>query len=73
MSSCNGNCASCSSSDCGDRKKESLLAALNPHSGGVMKKCGRTYEGTLRQSDRNNQGICDEVWYGLLRREFDGR
>ena len=30
MSSCNGNCASCSSSDCGDRKKESLLAALNP-------------------------------------------
>ena len=32
MSSCNGNCASCSSSDCGDRKKESLLAALNPKS-----------------------------------------
>ena len=30
MSSCNGNCASCSSSDCGDRKAESLLAALNP-------------------------------------------
>ena len=32
MSSCNGNCASCSSSDCGDRKKESLLAAPNPKS-----------------------------------------
>ena len=31
MSSCNGNCASCSS-DCGERKKESLLAALNPKS-----------------------------------------
>ena len=31
MSSCNGNCSSCSSSDCGDRKKESLLAQLNPH------------------------------------------
>ena len=30
MSSCNGNCSSCSSSDCGDRKKESLLANLNP-------------------------------------------
>jgi len=29
MSSCNGNCSSCSSSDCGDRKKESLLAKLN--------------------------------------------
>ena len=30
MSSCSGNCSSCSSSDCGDRKKESLLAQLNP-------------------------------------------
>ncbi|MBQ8769140.1 MAG: Mrp/NBP35 family ATP-binding protein [Oscillospiraceae bacterium] len=30
MSSCNGNCSSCSSADCGDRRKESLLAALNP-------------------------------------------
>ncbi|MDD6200866.1 MAG: Mrp/NBP35 family ATP-binding protein [Firmicutes bacterium] len=32
MSSCNGNCSSCGSSDCGDRKKESLLAELNPKS-----------------------------------------
>lgn len=32
MSSCNGNCSSCGSSDCGDRKKESLLAKLNPKS-----------------------------------------
>ena len=31
MSSCNGNCSSCSS-DCGDRKAESLLAQLNPRS-----------------------------------------
>ena len=32
MSSCNGNCSSCSSSSCGDRKAESLLAKLNPKS-----------------------------------------
>lgn len=32
MSSCNGNCSSCSSSDCGDRTAESLLAKLNPQS-----------------------------------------
>ena len=32
MSSCNGNCSSCSSSDCGDRTAESLLAKLNPKS-----------------------------------------
>ena len=31
MSSCNGNCSSCSS-DCADRKQESLLAKLNPKS-----------------------------------------
>ncbi len=32
MSSCSGNCSSCGSSDCGDRKAESLLAQLNPAS-----------------------------------------
>ena len=32
MSSCSGNCASCGSTSCGDRKAESLLAQLNPKS-----------------------------------------
>ena len=32
MSSCSGNCSTCSSSDCGDRKQESLLAQPNPKS-----------------------------------------
>jgi len=32
MSSCSGNCSSCGSTSCGDRKAESLLAELNPHS-----------------------------------------
>lgn len=41
----------------------------NPHSGGVMRKCGMQYEGTLRQSDYNNQGICDAAYYGILRSE----
>ena len=39
----------------------------NPNSGKVMKKCGMKYEGTLRSSDRNNQGICDVCYYGILR------
>lgn len=42
----------------------------NPHSGGVMRKCGMTYEGTTRQSDRNNQGICDTAHYSILRSEW---
>ena len=41
----------------------------NPHSGQVMRKCGMTYEGTLRRADRNNQGICDVSWYSILREE----
>ena len=31
MSSCSGNCSSCGSSSCGDRKAESQLAQLNPN------------------------------------------
>ena len=38
----------------------------NPHSGGVMRKCGMKYEGTNRACDRNNQGICDMSWYAIL-------
>ena len=41
----------------------------NPNSGKVMRKCGMKYEGTLRCSDRNNQGICDASYYALLRSE----
>jgi len=42
----------------------------NPNSGKVMQKCGLQYEGTLKESDINNQGICDAAWYGLLRKEY---
>ncbi len=41
----------------------------NPHSGGVMRKCGMKYEGTSRQSSRNNQGVCDTACYSILREE----
>ena len=42
----------------------------NPHSGGVMRKCGMKYEGTHRASDRNNQGICDAAYYAVLRSDW---
>jgi ribosomal-protein-alanine N-acetyltransferase len=48
---------------------ESMHDPNNPHSGAVMRKCGMKYEGTLRQADRNNQGICDACYYGLLANE----
>ena len=42
----------------------------NAHSGNVMKKCGMVYEGTARQADRNNQGICDTAYYAILRSDW---
>ena len=48
---------------------ESRHDPRNPNSGGVMKKCGMKYEGTLRSSDWNNQGICDACYYALLKSE----
>ncbi|MBE5837913.1 GNAT family N-acetyltransferase [Butyrivibrio sp.] len=46
---------------------ESRHDVNNPHSGMVMKKCGMKYEGTLRSSDINNQGLNDSSWYAILR------
>lgn len=53
----------------GYHRVEAMHDSNNPHSGGVMKKCGMKYEGTLRMADRNNQGICDACYYGLLANE----
>ncbi len=47
--------------------------ANNPNSGRVMEKCGMRYEGTLRQADRNNQGVCDTVLHAILRDECNNR
>lgn len=53
----------------GYHRAEAMHDPNNPNSGKVMKKCGMQYEGTLRQADRNNQGICDICYYGLLKSE----
>ncbi len=45
----------------------------NPHSGDVMKKCGLTYEGTLRQADHSNRGVVDAAVYSILRSEWEAR
>lgn len=42
----------------------------NPNSGAVMKKCGMTYDGTLRRCDINNQGICDACYYSITAEEY---
>ncbi len=45
----------------------------NPNSGKVMIKCGLKYEGILRQSDYNNQGIIDAVYYSILASEYTAK
>lgn len=42
----------------------------NPHSGAVMQKVGMQYEGTLRKSCRNNQGIVDCAHYSILQGDY---
>lgn len=53
----------------GMNRIEACYDPNNPNSGRVMAKCGMKYEGTHRQSGRNNQGICDETFYSLLKSE----
>lgn len=42
----------------------------NPASGAVMRKCGLLYEGTARQADVNNQGLCDAAHYAILKDDY---
>lgn len=49
------------------KRIESRHDPRNINSGAVMKKCGMEYEGTLRQADWNNQGICDAAYYAILK------
>ena len=42
----------------------------NPNSGRVMRSCGMALEGTWRAGGINNQGVCDETWYSILRSEY---
>ncbi len=37
----------------------------NPHSGGVMRKCGMKFEEIQEKANRNNQGECDCACYAI--------
>ena len=50
----------------GANRVEAKHDVNNPNSGAVMRKCGMTFEGTLRQAGQNNQGICDLCIYAVL-------
>lgn len=54
----------------GVNRVEARHAMENPRSGGVMKKCGMTYEGTLRQGGWCNAGFADLAIYSILANEY---
>lgn len=54
----------------GVNRIESRHDPNNPNSGKVMTKCGMKYEGYLRQADKNNQGITDTIYYGILAEDY---
>lgn len=54
----------------GVNRIESRHDPRNPGSGKVMEKCGLIYEGTIKQGDWNNQGICDYSIYGLVADDY---
>ena len=58
-------------SQVGMKRIEAKHDINNPHSGGVMRKCGMTYEGTSLASDRNNQGLCDTAHYAIVRNDWE--
>jgi ribosomal-protein-alanine N-acetyltransferase len=43
----------------------------NAGSGKVMQKCGMIYEGTCRQADWNNSGVCDLVMDAILAEDYN--
>jgi len=56
--------------DVGVNRIDSRHDPRNPNSGRVMVHCGMHREGTVRQGDLNNQGICDYVLYGILAEDY---
>ena len=54
----------------GVNRIEARYDPRNPNSGKVMQKAGLQYEGTLYESDWNNQGICDAAYYAILARHY---
>lgn len=54
----------------GVNRLEAFHDLENPASGQVMEKAGLKFEGVKKSNGINNDGIYDEVCYGLIRREY---
>jgi [ribosomal protein S5]-alanine N-acetyltransferase len=55
------------------KRIRAMADARNPGSLRVMEKIGMMREGTLRQNRSTRGESIDEVWCGILRREWEAR
>ena len=57
----------------GANRVAAIHNVLNPHSGGVMQKCGMLKEGVLRQGYRDNQGLGNYCLLAILRSDWESQ
>lgn len=55
----------------GANRVSAIHNVQNPHSGGVMEKCGMQKEGVLRQGYRDNQGLGNYCLRAILRSDWE--
>ena len=55
----------------GTNRIQAFHDTKNTFSGKVMEKCGMKLEGKLRESGKNNSGICDHNLYGIIAKDFN--
>ena len=47
------------------------VLSINPRANRFYQKAGFVHEGTLRKHVMHNGLLCDEIWYGILRGEWE--
>lgn len=57
----------------GYNRIEAECCVKNMGSRRILEKAGMRYEGILRKSAKLNAGICDMMWYSVLREEFNAK
>ncbi len=47
------------------------VLSINPRANRFYQKVGFIQEGTLRKHVKHGNALCDEIWYGMLRTEWE--
>ena len=47
------------------------VLSINPRANRFYQKAGFTHEGTLRSHVMHGGALCDEIWYGMLKEDYE--